>query len=489
MDLMVEKTKAQAVDTDDVPLCVDLDGSLIRTDLLAESMLRFIKANPLHVFQMIIWLLKGKACLKAELAKRVVINPAALPYNEDVLAYIKKQNRKIVLVTGSNRIYADAVAGHLQLFDQVLASDDSINLTKSNKKDRLVKTFGEKGFDYIGDDPDDWQVWPAARHALVVARQGRFLEKTRTRFSPASEFILPSMSFRDFIKAIRVHQWAKNFLIFVPFVLEHRFDDLLSIYQLVLSFICLSFLASLTYIINDLFDLESDRQNRTKRLRAFASGLIPIKHAVVIMGGLFLIMMILLLQLNTPFRIVLGIYLLTTLSYSLFFKSVAMLDVCILAGLYTLRVIGGGVVIEAEWSFWLLAFSMFFFLSLALVKRVSELENLRQDNRKSSNGRGYLVSDLPVLVGAGIGSGLLSILVVALYINADKVVQMYEFPQILWLICPLLLYWIGRMWLITTRGDMHEDPILFAIRDRVSLITAVLAAMVVGSAIFFKSPL
>ena len=226
------------------------------------------------------------------------------------------------------------------------------------------------------------------------------------------------------------------------------------------------------------------RQNHIKKLRAFASGLISIKQALVTMALLMCSVLVIATQLPTAFLFVLGAYFISTLAYSFYFKRVAMLDVCVLASLYTLRVIGGGVAIYAEWSFWLLAFSMFFFLSLALAKRVSELENIKNKNNHSANGRGYQVIDLPMLTSAGVSSGMLSILVVALYINGEKVLHMYSFPHSLWLICPLLLYWIGRVWMITSRGEMHEDPILFAIRDRVSLLTALCAGVVILSALF-----
>ena len=293
--------------------------------------------------------------------------------------------------------------------------------------------------------------------------------------------------FRNYIKAIRVHQWVKNLLIFIPFFLEHRFNDLNGIYALVLSFLCMSLLASSTYIANDLLDLEADRANTTKKSRAIASGLISVKQALAIMVILIVAVFMIASQLPTLFQLVLVAYFISSLSYSFFFKSVAILDVCILASLFTLRIIGGCVVINAEWSFWLLAFSMFFFLSLALAKRVSELENIKREKGSFPIGRGYQVIDLPILTNAGVSSGLLSILVVALYINSNKVEKMYQYPEILWLICPLLLYWIVRVWMITARGKMHEDPVLFAIRDRVSLLTLLLAGLVVLSAVILPN--
>ena len=466
-----------------VPLCVDLDGTLIKTDLLFESILKLIKQNPLAIFLLPFWLIKGKAYLKSQIAKSVKIAAHTLPYNKEVIEYIKRNSRKTVLVTGTNWRLAAEVAEYLGIFNDVIASDEHINLTKSNKRDHLVDRFGESGFDYIGNDKDDWPVWTAARNILIVSKENKYLRDTIKIFRPAKIFKLPNITFRDFIKAIRVHQWVKNLLIFIPFLLEHKLNNFANLQILILGFFCLSFLASFTYIINDLLDLESDRQNETKKLRAFASGKLSIKQGLAIMTLLLAAVVAITPLLPMSFLLVLGAYFISTLSYSLYFKSVAMLDVCVLASLYTLRVIGGGFAINSELSFWLLAFSMFFFLSLALAKRVSELENLKQQQRNSSKGRAYQVIDLPMLTSAGVSSGILSIAVVALYINGEKVLQMYPLPQALWLICPLLLYWIGRVWMITARGEMHEDPILFAIRDNTSILTAFFAVLVILSAL------
>ena len=466
-----------------VPLCVDLDGTLIKTDLLFEAILKLCKKNPFNIFALLLWLLRGKAYLKSQIAEKVQIDVSLLPYNEDVLAFLKNQERDVILVTGSNYKFAKQVADELGIFHEIIASSKKTNLTGSTKGKYLAKRFGKNGFDYIGNDRDDWKVWPLARDSMVVSRKNQFLKTTSKKFKVTRTFALPKITFREFIKSIRVHQWVKNLLIFVPFFLEHQILQLNNLYVLTLAFLGMSLLASFTYIVNDLLDLESDRQNHIKKLRAFASGLISIKQALVMMVVLIGAVMAIATQLPLAFLLVLGAYLISTLSYSLYFKRVAMLDVCVLASLYTLRVIGGVVVINAAWSFWLLAFSMFFFLSLALAKRVSELENIKNKNNQSSNGRGYQVIDLPMLTSAGVSSGMLSILVVALYINGEKVLQMYSFPQSLWLICPLLLYWIGRVWMITARGEMYEDPILFAIRDRVSLLTAFCAGLVILSAL------
>ena len=470
------------------PLCVDLDGTLIKTDSLHESLLLLFKCNPLYLFQALLWLCKSKAYFKAEVAKRVNLSVEKLPYNNDVIEYIKSQpeNRKILLVTGSNKRIAESIAEHLELFDDVVASDSIVNLTRTNKQKCLVDQFGENAFEYIGNDGADLPVWSSAEHVSVVSKDNAFLRMVRRKFLIEKEFLLPSPSIRDYLKAIRVHQWLKNLLVLIPLFLEQRFNDFDAIGTLIVCFLCLSLLASFTYIVNDLLDLESDRENQYKRGRALASCLISIRQASILMGGLLFFVVALATQLPPLFLYVLFAYLVITLSYSFYFKGIAILDVCVLAGLFTLRVISGVVAIEAAWSFWLLAFSMFFFLSLAFAKRFSELDNLRREGRSSTLGRGYYVDDLPMLKSSGVASGYISILVVALYINSEKVGQMYAYPEILWLICPLLLYWIGRIWMIAGRGELHEDPVVFAMRDGTSIKTALICGLILFGAIMYS---
>ena len=477
-----------------VPLCVDLDGTLIKTDSLYELFLLLFKKNPLYCIIAISWLMKSKAHFKAEITKRVQLSAESLPYNEDVIEYIKAQDpaRKILLVTGSNKKAADSIAEHLGLFDEVIASDSNSNLTGHNKKDHLVERFGsiddndKSGFEYIGNEVTDMPVWKVAKKVSIVSQDNGFLKEVHKTFNNVQEFIAPKPSIKNYLKGIRLHQWVKNLLVFVPLFLDHRFNDGQAFVQVLLTFFGLSILASFTYIINDLLDLESDRLNKTKRKRPFASGLISIKQAAVMMAVLFVIFIAILTQLSSSVIIILMIYLAATLSYSFYLKRVAMLDVTMLAGLFSLRIIAGIVAINSSWSFWLLAFSMFFFLSLAFAKRFSEIENLRREGREKAAGRGYTVTDLPMMNSSGVAAGYISILVVALYIDSEKVQKMYAHPEILWLICPPLLFWIGRIWLITGRGEMHEDPIVFAIKDKVSLLIVSLCGLILMGATLYK---
>jgi len=477
-----------------VPLCVDLDGTLLKTDSLYELFLLLFKKNPLYCIIAISWLMKSKAHFKAEISKRVLLSAESLPYNEDVIAYIKAQDpmRKIILVTGSNKKVANLIAEHLGLFDEVIASDSTINLTGRDKRDRLVEHFGgsndkdKSGFEYIGNEKTDMPVWKEAKKVSVVSQNNDFLKSVHNSFDNVETFELQKPSIKNYLKGIRIHQWVKNLLVFIPLFLDHRFNDGQAFVQVLLTFFGLSILASFTYIINDLLDLESDRLNQTKRKRPFASGLISIKQAAVMMAVLFVIFVAILTQLNASINLVLMVYLAATLSYSFYLKRVAMLDVTMLAGLFSLRIIAGIVAIDSGWSFWLLAFSMFFFLSLAFAKRFSEVENLRREGREKASGRGYTIADLPMLNSSGVAAGYISILVVALYIDSEKVQQMYAHPEILWLICPPLLFWIGRIWMITGRGEMHEDPIVFAIKDKVSLLVVSVCALILLAAMFYK---
>jgi len=468
----------------EVPLCVDLDGTLVNTDLLFESALMLIRQEPVCVFKLPIWLLKGKANLKHQIAKRVDLSSAIIPYNQDVIDFVKSQRsqRPTVLVTGSHQSIADLVGAQTELFDRVQGSDETVNLTNHRKRDWLLKEYGENGFDYIGNDTDDLQVWPAAREAMAVSTPNGITTQSAQSFSKV--FNKTPSSAKDFLSLLRVHQWSKNVLILVPFLLDQRFGDWPATLSIVLAFLAMCLLASMTYIFNDMLDLQADRLNATKAKRALPSGKISLATGIKTMAVLLLLLLAICLFLPAAFNLILLSYLLLTLLYSFYWKQVAMLDVCTIAALHTIRVIGGTVAIQAQWSFWLLAFSMFIFFSLALAKRGAELINLKNAGKSSTVGRDYRVADIPVITASGISTGYLSVLIVALYINSDKVRVMYSTPEFLWLVCPVLMYWIGRIWMKTSRGEMHEDPIIFAMRDRVSLDTVGLMAVIVLAAKF-----
>lgn len=461
------------------PLCVDLDGTLVKTDLLYESVLELVRCSPWILFILPFWLLRGKAYLKAEVASRVDFTARSLPVNADVASYIQAQRgmRKTYLVSGSHYSLVQAVAANVALFDGAKGSDHQTNLTGHRKRDWLISEFGEAGFDYIGNDLDDIKVWSAAKESLAVSTPDGIATTAGIEFSHV--FDMPTPGLRDYLKLMRVHQWLKNLLILVPFFLAQRLGDPEAALSIVLAFFAMSLLASATYITNDMLDLQSDRENLNKSNRPLASGQISIAAGLQLATVLLVAVVIISLALPLAFNIMLGVYLASTLCYSFFLKRKAIIDVITLASLHTLRVIAGTVAIQAQWSFWLLAFSMFIFFSLAMAKRVAELKNLMKSGRTDTIGRDYHVDDIPVLLSMGVSSGTAAVLVIALYINGEKVQRLYESPFYLWLICPIMMYWITYVWIKTSRGLMNEDPLVFAVSNRTSQGLAICAFLAV----------
>lgn len=464
-----------------IPLCVDLDGTLIRSDIMLESFVRAFKNHLYIIFLAPFWLLKGKHYLKRQLAERSEIDVENLPYDYEFLTYLKEEfgnRRELVLVTGSYKKYAEKIAEYLGIFSGVVSTDDEINLTGRNKADYLEKTYGKRNFDYAGNEAKDGHIWEISRKAIVVNADSKTIKIAKDSCEVEKIFDKKRAGLKKYLKAIRVHQWTKNALIFVPLLASHKFiSNYDAIIGSVIAFVSFGFCASATYIINDLLDLDADRVNEYKRKRAFASGDISIFIGLVICTLLFIASFILLFFVPFKFSIVLAVYIITTLLYSFKLKSLAMVDVVVLAGLFTTRVVAGAAASDIQASFWLLSFSVFLFLSLALVKRASELINLRSNNKEQAKGRGYAVSDLSIVKSMGTSSGYLAVLVLALYIHSQEVTKLYENPNMLWFVCPLILFWISRIWLITARGNMHEDPIVFAIKDKGSWVIALLASI------------
>jgi 4-hydroxybenzoate polyprenyltransferase len=481
MTSAVTGTNAQHTGHVSVPLCVDLDGTLIRTDLLVECALALLARSPLLLFAMLAWVLRGKAYLKREIARRVELNVVTLPYNHDVVTWVREQQllRTTVLCTASDVTLANRVADHIGGFDAVIASDGLRNLSGANKAAVLVDLYGKSGFDYVGNAAVDLHVWKAA-NAAVVVESGSRLSAAAARLTRVERtFNQPPTSVHYWLKALRVHQWIKNVLVFLPLLAAHRVFDPKAILSAILAFICFDLCASSVYVTNDLLDLNADRQHRRKKHRPFAAGSIPIYQGPLA-ACLLLLAAFLLAWLLTPAFVLmlLGYYVLTT-AYSFKFKRVVMLDVVVLALLYTTRILAGAIAIQSRPSFWLLAFSMFIFLSLAMTKRYTELLAAQQSDNLKAAGRGYEVQDLPLIQSLGGASGYLSVLVLALYIDSTASHSLYRHPHYLWLLCPLLLYWVSRTWAIAHRGLMHDDPVVFAIMDNVSRILLLIAAAVV----------
>jgi 4-hydroxybenzoate polyprenyltransferase/phosphoserine phosphatase len=469
----------------DIPLCVDLDGTLVRSDLFVESALGLVRRNPLYALRFGVWLLRGKAALKREVAIRSDVDVALLPYESRVVDWLRGEasQRRRVLCTASDQKFADAVAAHVGDFDEVLASNGERNLAGANKAETLCARFGERGFDYAGNAAPDLEVWRHARRAIVVNASPALARKAGHAAPVERVFAREGSRWRVWIKALRLHQWLKNMLVFLPLMASHRLFDVNAVVLSMLAFVCFGLCASGVYLLNDLLDLESDRNHPRKRLRPFAAGTLPLAAGLIAAPMLTLAAFALALDVAPKFALVLLGYYLLTLAYSFALKRIAMLDTVVLAALYTVRIIAGTVVIHAALSFWLLAFSMFLFLSLAMIKRYTELHTLLQHGRNRTDGRGYEVDDLGLIQSLGCASGYLAVLVLALYINSTASEALYRHQQVLWLLCPLLLYWISRIWLKTHRGLMHDDPVIFALTDRVSRFVLALCAVVIVGAI------
>jgi 4-hydroxybenzoate polyprenyltransferase/phosphoserine phosphatase len=464
----------------DTPLVVDLDGTLIHTDLLVESFLALIKQNPLYIFAVLFWSLKGKAHLKRQISRRADLDVSVLPYHQELLGYLKEQRtrgRRIILATGTDEQIARQVADHLDLFDEVLGSDGTTNLSGRHKRDRLIEKFGEKKFDYAGDGRGDIPVWSSARKAILVDVPENLMGLATRVAEVEQVFQARKKGVKPYIEALRLHQWLKNLLVFIPLVMAHRFLEPAFIAKTLIAFLAFGLCASSVYLLNDLIDLSADRHHPRKRERPFAAGKISPLFGLFTSPWLLGLSLLLGLLLPPGFVWMLVIYYLLNLAYSFYFKQVVLLDVILLAGLYTMRIMAGSASIDIWPSSWLLAFSTFIFLSLALVKRYAELVIMNAETGKV-RVRGYQIIDKELLASLGSGSGYVAVLVLAIYISSGKAEILYTRHQFIWLLCPLLLYWISYVWLIAHRGAMVDDPLVFALKDRVSRITIFLAGVV-----------
>lgn len=464
-------------------LCVDLDGTLIRTDLLIESFLDVLRRQPWVLFLLPLWLWRGKAALKHELALRSAIDVSLLPLNPQLLEWLRAQHaagRRLWLATASSYLLAEPLAARLGVFERVFASSEAINLSGARKLQALREATGANGFDYCGNAAVDLDIWPHARQAIVVEAGASVLRAARACSRVGRVFEARPGRWRSLLRAMRPHQWLKNLLVFVPLLAAHQWSDPLAWRDALLCFAAFSLCASSVYLLNDLFDLAADRVHPRKCRRPFASG------DASALAGLLLVPVLMAAGLGVAAMLSVGtfavtlLYMLATLAYSWRLKTLVLVDVLMLAGLYTVRVIAGAQAIAVQPSFWLLAFSMFVFLSLALVKRVAELVTLIERQREQVRGRDYRVDDLAALRSMGVSAGYLAVLVLAFYINAPEVVAHYHRPQVLWLVCPGLLYWLSRLWLKTSRGEMDDDPLVFTLRDagsRYALLAMLLAAV------------
>jgi 4-hydroxybenzoate polyprenyltransferase/phosphoserine phosphatase len=455
------------------PLCVDLDGTLVKSDTMVDSLMVLARRRPRTLLRVAASILRGRAYLKSQVCSAVSLDVGSLPYNRPLLEYLRQEHsagRKLYLTTGADSALAERIAAHLGIFGGVLASDGETNLTGNNKLRKLESCFSTEGFDYIGNAMPDLPLLKSARQAMVANPKVRLsgtlkLKKVEIgrRFVDRSPWPVAALT------AIRVHQWAKNVLVFLPLLLAHTLRWR-SVAAALAAFFCFCLAASSTYIVNDLLDLEADRIHRTKKNRAFASGDLSVLAGIGISAVFLVLSLALASFLPRAFLIYLALYFVTTLAYSFALKRVVLVDVVVLSGLYTIRMLAGAAATHTVISHWLAAFSIFLFLSLGFVKRFSELENLHQRGMTPANGRGYLLTDIEQLRSFGTSSAYASIVIFSLYINGSDVAQLYRHPGRMWLVAPLMALWLSRIWLLASRGVLDEDPVVFALTDRMSLL-------------------
>ncbi len=454
-------------------LVVDLDGGLLRSDIAYESFWAGLSDDWRALPRLLKGLAQGPQELRRQLARSDRTDPATLPYNPAVLDYIRDwraRGGRTALVTGRDRLWAEKIAAALGLFDEVHGAAPGLDLGPASKPAWLVEHFGAGRFAYLGRGRADLPNWQNAglivtldSSAALDARLGE-LGPPVVRLTREARVGPPAI-----LRALRPHQWLKNLLVFVPMLAAHEIGAV-TIGQTTLAFVAFCLVASSVYIVNDLFDLRADRNHPRKRLRPFASGAVAIPTGMATALTLILAGLAIGHALGPKFFAALLFYSVTTAAYSLIFKRRLVIDICLLAGLYTVRILGGGFATGISLTVWLLGLSVFFFFSLAAVKRQAELVDSRIRGAAGASGRGYQVEDLPIVSTMAVAAGYVSVLIMALYVNQPQVVQFYSYPKALWGICPIMLYWLSRMVMVTHRGEMNDDPLVFAARDGTSLL-------------------
>lgn len=468
------------------PLGVDLDFTLIRTDILSECLLAYVRPNPFRAFRVLGWLIRGKGFLKRKLAEAYELDPATLPYNETLVAFLKAERangRKIHLATAADVVIARKIADSLDVFDGVIATEGPLNMRGEAKAEALKERFPD-GFAYAGDDHRDMPVWRAAQEIVVVEPSARIMREAQAIRPPLAAFPKQPVGLLTFAKAIRLHQWAKNALVAVPLILGGKAFDPAAWATVAAGFVLLGVLASSTYLLNDLWDLDDDRRHWSKKNRAFASGRISVKVGMVAAPiGILLAMAGAWMLGPAPFA-AFAVYLAVTLAYSFRLKRVAVLDAFTLASLFTLRLVIGIALAAVPGSPWLLVFSMFLFASLSFAKRHTEAHRLTQNGAAKAHGRGYVAADAPFLMAIGVAAGMSAILVMVLYLIDEAFrAGFYTTPAALWAFPCVLFLWLGRVWTLSARDQLNDDPVAFAVKDKVSIGLGALMALAFAVAV------
>jgi len=437
----------QCADPDPVVLVVDLDGTLLRIDMLHESFWSAFGLDWRAPFFSARALSNGRASLKRHLAKASAVEAATIPYNETVVAFVRQWRRDGAAPRWSRQ--ATRV---------------------SPRPSRHIWASSTRCMDRTG------RPTRRARRRRSSSRRvsAPGLRCVAERCCDQTEYLVTrSGAAAGYLAALRPHQWLKNTFVFLPVLAAQQFDFgtvLLSI----LAFACFNLVASGVYVMNDLLDLTADRAHPRKRNRPFASGRIPVSNGWWMLAGLVLAGLLFAALVGPTFLLIIVAYLMLTTAYSLFLKRNTVIDICLLAGLYTLRIVAGGLATGIPLSMWLLTFSVFFFLSLAAVKRQAELVDSAVRGDLAASGRGYVVDDLPIIAMVVIGAGYVSVLVMTLYVESPDVTATFATPEALWGVCAVLLYWITRTVMVAHRGQMHDDPVIYAAKDRISQVCLVL---------------
>ena len=464
------------------PLCVDLDGTLVATDTLLESLLALLKYRALYVLLLPWWFIRGRSSFKQKVAEVAPLEVSTLPYRHDFLRFLQEQKEaghRLILATGADRRLALKCSAHLGLFDEVLASDGKVNLTGQAKLRAIKSALGGESFIYAGNSSADLPIWQKAEQVVPVSVSTRVMNRLRQE-GVGIKRVFPSAArpVHALWKAIRPIHWTKNVLLFVPALTAHRLFERRTLVETLIAFVAFSLCASAAYLLNDMLDLETDRQHPQKRHRPLASGELPLWIAcwaflLLLVAGTVAARLV-----NPAFQHLLSIYFVLTVAYSVYLKRVVLVDVFALAALYAVRIMAGGAATQIPISHWLLAFSAFLFFSLAMLKRFSELRAVHLRGQATANGRGYVAVDLEQLAIFGCASGYVAVLVLALYISSTAVRALYHAPQRLWLLCPCMLFWISRAWLLARRGQIEEDPILFTLKDKTNWLLGVLVGII-----------
>lgn len=462
-----------------VPLCVDLDGTLVQTDTLLESMLLLLKKQPMSFARIPFWLLRGKAYMKRHIAERVIPDPALLPYRQDMLVFLQEEklrNRKLILATASDERIAKSVAKHLDIFDDVIGSDGKRNFSGRAKAAALNRMYGRGQYAYAGNSRKDIAVWQEAASAYVVRATKRVCNRVQ-KVAKITRTFPSTYSPCSMVRAMRPYQWSKNLLVFVPAIFGYKYAAGHFLAESILAFLVLNFVASAVYIANDLLDLESDRHHKQKRMRPFACGLLPIQL------GVMMVLLFLILGITTTFLLpiefllIIVLYLAITTAYSFSVKRVPILDVLVLACLYVLRIYAGSTATGIETSQWLLGVSFLLFFGMAAAKRFIELQNEEQ-----LHGRGYTKDDSEQLMLMGTMSSITAIPILMLYVQSDNALLHYNNPERLWLVIPVFLYWTARFWLFVRRGEVQEDPVVFVLKDKPTYYVSILVFCILWAA-------